>query len=288
MNIRYGYRIDPTGCSRFRIWASDTRKILSRIFNVESKYLKEWDEWKKLHEATIALADGGVPVPEISRRLGVNYYTVWDWVNRRRSIKPRKYNAKIDFTRNVIKRIPRYFLENANSRQLTILWETLMKGDGSVGRILVTVSKELLDDYQELATKIGLRNIAYLNKDGYYHLHTTRRMYAHVGIVDSIKTVPYKGKVWCVTTENGFVVVRRNYRVCISGNSYVLLSDAPLTWDYSRAKCWMRIKANVIECEFAGQSTYAIDSEFTSKGYHGLRAYQSPSEWYSYRLRRWG
>jgi len=70
--------------------------------------------------------------------------------------------------------------------------------------------------------------------------------------------------------------------------TYVLLSDAPLNWDYSRAKCWMRVKANVIECEFAGQSTYAIDSEFTSKGYHGLRAYQSPSEWYSYRLRRWG
>jgi hypothetical protein len=68
----------------------------------------------------------------------------------------------------------------------------------------------------------------------------------------------------------------------------VLLSDVPLTWDYGRTKCWMRIKANVIECEFAGQSTYAVDSEFTSKGYHGLRAYQATSEWYSYRLRRWG
>jgi len=70
--------------------------------------------------------------------------------------------------------------------------------------------------------------------------------------------------------------------------TYVLLSDAPLTWDYTRAKCWMRIKANVIECEFAGQSTYATDSEFISSGYHGLRAYQAPSEWYAYRLRRWG
>jgi hypothetical protein len=68
----------------------------------------------------------------------------------------------------------------------------------------------------------------------------------------------------------------------------VLLSDSPLAWDYGRTKCWMRVKANVIECEFAEQSTYAIDSEFTSSGYHGLRAYQAPSEWYSYRLRRWG
>jgi hypothetical protein len=69
--------------------------------------------------------------------------------------------------------------------------------------------------------------------------------------------------------------------------TYVLLSDAPLTWDYTRAKCWIRVRANVIECEFAEQSTYAIDTEFASSGYHGLRAYQAPSEWYAYRLRRW-
>jgi hypothetical protein len=68
----------------------------------------------------------------------------------------------------------------------------------------------------------------------------------------------------------------------------VLLSDSPLTWDYGRAKCWSRVRGNMIECEFAGQPTYAIDTEFTSSGYHGLRAYQAPSEWYAYRLRRWG
>lgn len=67
----------------------------------------------------------------------------------------------------------------------------------------------------------------------------------------------------------------------------VLLSDSPLTWDYGRTKCWSRVRANVVECEFAGQSTYAIDTEFTSPGLHGLRAYEAPSEWYVYRLRRW-
>lgn len=69
--------------------------------------------------------------------------------------------------------------------------------------------------------------------------------------------------------------------------TYVLLSDAPLAWDYSRAKCWSRVRGNVIEACFAGQCTYAIDTELTSPGYHGFRACQAPSEWYAYRLRRW-
>jgi hypothetical protein len=67
----------------------------------------------------------------------------------------------------------------------------------------------------------------------------------------------------------------------------VLLSDSPLTWDYSRTKCWMRVKADMIECEFANQPTYAVDSEFVQSGLHGLRCYEAPSEFYSYRLKRW-
>jgi len=67
-----------------------------------------------------------------------------------------------------------------------------------------------------------------------------------------------------------------------------LLYDGPLAWDYGRAKCWSRVRGNVIEVGFAGQYGHAIDTEFASPGYHGLRAYQAPSEWYAYRLRRWG
>jgi hypothetical protein len=70
--------------------------------------------------------------------------------------------------------------------------------------------------------------------------------------------------------------------------SYVLLSEAPLTWDYGRAKCWSRIRGNMVECEFAGQPIYAVDTEFTQAGVHGLRAYEAPSEYYRYLLRRWG
>jgi intein/homing endonuclease len=70
--------------------------------------------------------------------------------------------------------------------------------------------------------------------------------------------------------------------------TYVLLSDSPLTWDYGRAKCWSRVRANMIECEFAGQPTYAVDTEFTQAGVHGLRCYEAPSEFYRYLLRRWG
>jgi hypothetical protein len=70
--------------------------------------------------------------------------------------------------------------------------------------------------------------------------------------------------------------------------TYILLGDSPLTWDYSRARCWSRVRGNVVEVEFAGQSIYSVDTEFTLAGIHGLRAYESPSEWYLYRLRRCG
>jgi len=70
--------------------------------------------------------------------------------------------------------------------------------------------------------------------------------------------------------------------------TYVLLSDSPLTWDYGRAKCMVRARADTIECVFAGQSTLAVDAEFTQPGVHGLRAYEAPSEFYRYLLRRWG
>jgi hypothetical protein len=69
--------------------------------------------------------------------------------------------------------------------------------------------------------------------------------------------------------------------------TYVLLSDAPLTWDYTRTKCSQSIKDNMIEVEFANQSTYAIDNEFTQSGVHGLRCYEAPAEFYRYFLKRW-
>ena len=55
-----------------------------------------------------------------------------------------------------------------------------------------------------------------------------------------IKYVPYKGKVWCVEVETGFLVVRRNNKVCISGNTlhtdsiirlfHTLITENPEIW----------------------------------------------------------
>jgi hypothetical protein len=70
--------------------------------------------------------------------------------------------------------------------------------------------------------------------------------------------------------------------------TYVLLADAPTSWDYGRARCWGRARRDVVEVEAAGQSIYSVDTEFTSPGLHGLRAYEAPSEFYLYRLRRCG
>jgi hypothetical protein len=70
--------------------------------------------------------------------------------------------------------------------------------------------------------------------------------------------------------------------------TYVLLSDAPLIWDFSRARVWARARASILEVSVADQYIYAVDSELASPGLIGLRAYMAPSVFYRFFLRRWG
>lgn len=46
--------------------------------------------------------------------------------------------------------------------------------------------------------------------------------------------VPYQGKVWCVESETGFLVVRRQDAVCISGNTHHVESMVRLTHEVIR------------------------------------------------------
>jgi len=101
-------------------------------------------------------------------------------------------------------------------------------------KVIYSTSKRLIDDLQELALKAGY----------YGQIRIAQRKATSGRIINGIATglnndlwqmslgkpnarafgniekTPYKGKVWCPTTENGIVYVRRNGKPHFSGNSW--------------------------------------------------------------------
>ena len=144
----------------------------------------------------------------------------------------RKHSEEITWTfnassRNVLiklfdgnfKEIPRWFLNDANKHQLQILFDTMMKGDGTkTGFVYRSYRKKLLDQFQEIGIKLGYRiSINYKN----HYACIRKKDYA---ILDSRtsqeRELPYVGNVWCVMVDNKNVMVRRNGKQYFCGNSY--------------------------------------------------------------------
>lgn len=131
------------------------------------------------------------------------------------------------------KKIPREFL-NLPSRQLRILFDALMAGDGSWGRwkqaeistsgSYASTSKQLASDVQELAIKLGYSASVKPHQDkraprkkSWIVLICNRKEY-WIGKQHSVKT-HYEGPVYCFTVPNGLFITRRNGKVSIHGNS---------------------------------------------------------------------
>lgn len=127
-----------------------------------------------------------------------------------------------------------------NKKQINILLDSLIYGDGSIrengGRRYYTTSKLLADDIQELIFKTGKSsNILFRktkgnqvklpNKPIYYQNHDMYVVCEYKTLKSasvrpySKKTVKYKGKVYCVTIPNNTLIVRRENKPVISGNS---------------------------------------------------------------------
>lgn len=120
------------------------------------------------------------------------------------------------------KYIPRKLL-SLPVRQLKILWEALMLGDGYKGRYkqcFYTTSKRLADDFQELTLKIGLSaNLYYRpNREVYNVSIITRKNNPRVTRLQT-SLEPYSGTVYCCQVPNHIIYVRRNGKPCWSGNS---------------------------------------------------------------------
>lgn len=138
------------------------------------------------------------------------------------------------------KYIPKELL-NLSTRQLNILYEALMYGDGTFNKTFrqyYTSSIKLANQFQELLLKIGKSGNIYIRDwIGRKAPHgITRGLCYAIGIIEKKNNpmvnkqkskgkftdswIPYTGWIYCVTVPNHIVYVRRNGKPCWSGNSF--------------------------------------------------------------------
>ena len=123
------------------------------------------------------------------------------------------------------KRIPRWLMEHSDLRVLDALWSAMWAGDGSMAggsQVYSTVSEGLASDVQELLIRIGkASSVTSHDRDETRHY---RVRVLQNGVIGSKPTArsweSYNGLVWCVSTPNGIVYVRRNGNGVWCGNCY--------------------------------------------------------------------
>jgi flavin-dependent thymidylate synthase len=127
------------------------------------------------------------------------------------------------------KKLPTWML-NLPADWLEEIWDVLVKTDGHVQKgsgtqYLGTTSPILAGQAQEILCKLGYGSHVRANKrvEGRLQTYSVCRKTSRQTYVNrrhKIEGKRYKGSVYCVTTENGIVFVRRNGKPHFSGNCY--------------------------------------------------------------------
>ncbi|MFH0752013.1 MAG: ribonucleoside triphosphate reductase [archaeon] len=114
-------------------------------------------------------------------------------------------------------------VKSLSSRQLKILFDWMMNGDGYIANGNVeysTKSRRLADDFQEVVLKLGWNANIYERKKGkfrWYDIGVSRTKYFRLS-KSNIKKVRYSGNVYCLEVPNHTLYVRRNGKACWCGN----------------------------------------------------------------------
>jgi len=116
-------------------------------------------------------------------------------------------------------------IKNLSKRQLKILFDWMMKGDGYIGNGNIeysTKSKKLADDLQEIVLKLGWSANIYHRKKRkfkWYDVGVSRTKYFRLRNKErNIKKIKYQGKVYCLEVPNHTLYVRRNGKAVWCGN----------------------------------------------------------------------
>ena len=145
--------------------------------------------------------------------------------------------------RSETKKIP---LISMSNRQARIILESLIDGDGHKPKnrsvmYYYSISSYLIDQIQEITTILGYstsRSKVYeehVRKDGFkrfplYKLSIRKPIQTHLKN-HHISKMRYQGKVYCVEVPNHLLIVRRNGKVCISGNS-TMVAEGPAVMEF--------------------------------------------------------
>lgn len=129
---------------------------------------------------------------------------------------------------SINKRLPRWVLDLPMT-DLAEVWRILVATDGhryENGReVLVTTSPVLAGQAQEILCKMGCTSASRPARTGTNHpVHiVSRKVGRPITLNDrvAIERRPYLGQVYCITTENGILYVRRHGIPHFSGNCYM-------------------------------------------------------------------
>jgi len=174
-------------------------------------------------------------IRELLNRMGLTYVETPDRFNIE-NIKLYDYCAQFGLQN---KRFIPKDIKALDKDLLHLLFEWLVLGDGyrcKTYTAYYSVSKQLIDDVQEVIIKLGKSGNVSVKKqrdsviDG--RLITAKQTLYEIRVRHSkfkrlhgangkpyIHTVPYKGKVYCINVSSGVIKVRRNGKEYWSGNS---------------------------------------------------------------------
>lgn len=126
-------------------------------------------------------------------------------------------------------RLDRKLITDTSPEQLSALFQGMLEGDGSCqtgstrwAKLCPGYDKALADDMQEIALRLGHR--ATINQRNGVRVQPGHDQYlVHLSSGEHRRiqfkgTVPYRGKVWCVTVPTGAFVARRNGAPFVTGN----------------------------------------------------------------------
>ena len=149
------------------------------------------------------------------------------WVNGQR----RRYSEKYQFRKKTHggvagwkdvseKDIPRWCLQRFSRNQLLVLLDGLVAGDGTPranGGGFFTSILESANRFQEICALVGYRS-QLISRRGQYEVHYTKQGSVNIDREASVSEAQ-EGQTWCVNTELGSVIARRNGKTFLAGNS---------------------------------------------------------------------
>ena len=127
-------------------------------------------------------------------------------------------------------------LLNMSQHQLKILYDEMIKGDGSIyssiNKTFHCGSQEKANKFQELCVKLGYRAFITKVSKHIYYLNVYEKAFNTIHSNHTIKRnnrknveiVDYNGFVWCINCSNNNFVARRNGKAFITSNS--------IAWDF--------------------------------------------------------